>query len=202
MAFPGRNELRENDQQELNKEPTDQQCTTLCIIRGKTSGVSHFTSWTQPRSPAQLLQQHPHQHILLQIHNSPIPPWMLSEMKEAACTGALSAPLALSLAAHSLRNREREREKKKKESEYSSSSCTLQPFYSTCFDLLAACRRHSNGSKSQRLCIRGFSPSFAISLTRTHLFARLNHPSSLAVSPSVRLYFSCPPVAGRVFLLV
>lgn len=119
-------------------------------------------------------------------------------MKEAACTGALSAPLALSLTAHSLWNREGEKKKKKKESEYSSSSCTLQPFYSTCFDLLAACRRHSNGSKSQCLCIRGFSPSFAISLTCTHLFARLNHPSSLVVSPSASLYCSCPPVAGRV----
>ncbi|MEQ2163930.1 hypothetical protein GOODEAATRI_001305 [Goodea atripinnis] len=71
---------------------------------------------------------------------------------------------------------------RKTKSEYSSSSCSLQPFYSTCFDLLKASCRHSNGSKSQCLCIRSFSPSFAISLTRTCLFVCLSHLSPLFFS--------------------
>lgn len=120
-------------------------------------------------------------NISLQIHNSPIPLWMLSKMK--ACTGALSALLSLSLSAQSLWSSE------KKESEYSSSSCTLQPFYTTCFDLLTACCRHSNGSKSLCLCIRSFSPSFTL-VWLMHLFACPNRPSSVSFSLCVPLPLS------------
>lgn len=153
--------------QSLNKDQVNQRvpvasATEPRLIRGEAGNQVCFISLKHSLNPAK--KPSPSStpaalwNISLQIHNSPIPPWMLSKMKEVACTGALSALLSLSLSAHSLYGIERG----KKESEYSSSSCTLQPFYTTCFDLLTACRRHSNGSKSHCLCIRSFSPSFTL----------------------------------------
>lgn len=128
----------------LNKDQINQcvpvaLATKPLLIRGKAGNQVCFISLKRGLSTAK--KPSPSStptalwNISLHIHNSPIPPWMLSKMKEIACTGALSALLARSFSAHSLWNRE------KKESEYSSSSCTLQPFYTTCFDLITAEQR-------------------------------------------------------------
>lgn len=102
---------------------------------------------------------------------APIPPWMLSEMKALACTGALSAPLAApSLLVLSGIEGE-------KESEYSSSSCARCCFYAARFDLITAQQRI-------RICSSRYHRLFAVfHLTLTHAVICSSKPSlSLSLS--------------------
>ena len=89
----------------LNKDQINQWvpvawATKPHLIRGKAGNQVCFISLKHSLNPAK--KPSPNStptalwNISLQIHNSPIPPWMLSKMKEVACTGALSAVLSLS----------------------------------------------------------------------------------------------------------
>lgn len=139
-------------------------------------------------APASSLLHQPFETPLLPpLTIAPIPPWMLSEMKALACAGALvRAARSLRLCSFSLGIESGG--EKRKESEYSSSSCTLQPFYTGCFDLVTARQRIKTLSSLYQELVSVFCPPFA----RTRLFACLN-PSPPSPSPSA---------ACRVFLFV
>lgn len=146
----------------LNKDQINQ-CVPVALamkhhlIRGKAGNQVCFISLKHglntAKKPSPSSTPTALWNISLHVHNSPIPLWTLSKMKEIACTGALSAPLALSFSAHSLWNRE-----KKKKVNTQAAPALFNHFTPPALISL----QQSNGSKSRCLRISGFSPSFTL----------------------------------------
>lgn len=92
--------------QSLNQDQINQcvpvaSATKPRLIRGEAGNQVCFISLKHSLNPAKKPSPSPTPtplwNISLQIHNSPIPLWMLSKMKAVVCTGALSALLSLPL---------------------------------------------------------------------------------------------------------